>query len=71
LEAQQLIEKATKDAKVKIDFDKDIYIRGQLWKKTIVFKSPEELLNFFNDNINQFGYNKATAYRYIRDIGMK
>lgn len=32
------------------------------------FKSKEELIQFFNNNLEQFGYNNATAYKYIMKI---
>lgn len=54
--------------KEKIDFEKQVYYTSSIVEEIDRFTKPEELIRFFNDNIHQFGYNNATAYRYIHEI---
>lgn len=67
-ETQQLIEKAPKVSWGKIDFDKEVLYTAAILAEVRRFKSGEELIGYLSANIRQFGYNNATAYRYIREM---
>lgn len=67
-EACELIEKAPKDDKGKVDFYKDVLYTKSIIKEINRVKTKEELLEFFYKNIEQFGYNNVTAYSYIRKL---
>ena len=67
-EASELIEKAPKDDKGKVNFYEDVLYTKSIMKEINRAKSKEELLEFFYKNIEQFGYNNATAYSYIRKL---
>lgn len=70
-EAEELIEQAPEDTKGKIDFNGEVLFTASIIKEINRFKSKEELLLFFRENIEQFGYNNATAYKYITDLWHK
>lgn len=70
-EANEMIELAPDDVKGKIDFKGEILFTESIVKEIDRFKTKEELLQFFNDNLAQFGYNNATAYKYIKEIWRK
>lgn len=68
-EAQALIEKAPKqDGKGRIDPNSDVLFTGTIVKELDRFQSPEELLAFLAENRDQFGYNNATAKKYIGEL---
>ena len=69
-EAQELIRRAPEDDKGPLDFEseEDILYTASIIDQIDRSRSPEELLDFFRANYAQFGYNNATAYRYIRSI---
>lgn len=68
-EAQALIAKApSQDGKGPVDFSADVLYTGTIIRELERFQSPEELLAFFTENSGQFGYNNATAKRYINEL---
>lgn len=67
-EVQEMLEKAPDDEKGKVDFKGEVLFTESIVKEINRFKSKEELIQFFKENLEQFGYNNATAYRYIMDI---
>lgn len=68
-EAQALIAKApSQDGKGPVDFGTDVLYTGTIIRELERFQSPEELLAFFTENSGQFGYNNATAKRYINEL---
>ncbi|MCI9142211.1 MAG: hypothetical protein HFH87_06245 [Lachnospiraceae bacterium] len=67
-EARQLMEKAPKVSWGKIDFDKEVLYTAAILAEVRRFKSGEELIGYLAANIRQFGYNNATAYKYIREM---
>ena len=48
-----------------MNFDDEVLFTGSIIKEINRMKSKEELLRFFHANIEQFGYNNVTAYKYI------
>lgn len=70
-EADELIKQAPEDTKGKVNFAGDVLFTKSIIKEINRFKSKEELLQFFRANLKQFGYNNATAYKYITDIWHK
>lgn len=67
-EARQLMERAPKVSWGKIDFDKEVLYTAAILAEVRRFKSGEELIGYLAANIRQFGYNNATAYKYIREM---
>lgn len=67
-EAKALIERAPKDEKTKIDWDREVLFTKTIVKELDRFQNADELLDFFHGNLSQFGYNNATAYRYISGL---
>ncbi len=67
-EAQKLIEKAPLDKKGKIDFNENVLYTSSIIEEIKRFTNDEQLLNYFNTNLEQFGYNNATAYKYINSL---
>ena len=68
-EAQALIEKAPKESeKGPVDLHSDVLFTGTIVKELDRFQSPEELLAFLTANSSQFGYNNATAKKYICEL---
>lgn len=68
-QAQELIAKANPDSKKRpIDFNGDVLFTGTIVEEIDRFETPEELLDFLEKNRAQFGYNNATAYRYINQL---
>ena len=67
-ETIDLLEKAPSDIKGKVDFNDEVLFTESIIKEINRFKSKEELIQFFNNNLEQFGYNNATAYKYIMKI---
>ena len=68
LEAQEMIEKAPNDVKGKVDFNGEVLFTESIIKEINRFKSKDEMIQFFQENLEQFGYNNATAYKYIMEI---
>lgn len=68
-EAQALIAKApSQNGKGPVDFSADVLYTGTIIRELNRFQSPEELLAFLTENSGQFGYNNATAKRYINGL---
>lgn len=67
-EARLLIEAAPKARPGRIDFGEDVLYTSAIIEEVKRFRSPEELMEYLGANIRQFGYNNATAYRYIRGM---
>ena len=68
-EAQALIERApTQDGKGRIEKNDDVLFTGTIIRELERFQSPEELLAFLAKNSCQFGYNNATAKKYINEL---
>ena len=68
-DAQTLIAKApTQDGKGHIDLNSNVMYTGTIIKELDRFQSPEELLAFLTENSEQFGYNNATAKKYINEL---
>ena len=67
-EARELIAGVPKVNVGKIDFDKEVLYTSAIVEEIRRFKNPEELTEYISVNIRQFGYNNATAYKYIRDM---
>ena len=61
-----LIETAPRVSPGKIDFGEDVLYTSTIIEEVKRFQSPEELMGYLRANIRQFGYNNATACRYIR-----
>lgn len=68
VEAQKMIQEAPNDVKGKVDFKGEVLFTESIIKEINRLKSKEELIQFFRDNLEQFGYNNATAYKYIMEI---
>ena len=71
IEAMELVEKAPSDIKGKVDFNGEVLFTESIVREIDRFKSKEELIQFFYENLEQFGYNNATAYKFITEIWMK
>lgn len=67
-QAQELIARLPKPASRKLSFDESVLFTGTIVKELHRFQSAEELLTFLEENVEQFGYNNATAYKYIGEI---
>ena len=68
-EAQALIAKApSQNGKGPVDFSADVLYTGTIIRELDRVQSPEELLAFLTENSGQFGYNNATAKRYINEL---
>ena len=67
-EARQLIGRVPRVNMGKVDFEKEVLYTSAIVEEIRRFKNPEELTEYINANIRQFGYNNATAYQYIRDM---
>lgn len=68
LEARELIGRVPQVNVGKIDFEKEILYTSAIVEEIGRFRNPEELMEYISANIRQFGYNNATAYKYIRDM---
>ena len=66
--AQEMLEKVPKDIKGKVDFKAEVLFTESVIKEINRLKSEAELIRFFRENCEQFGYNNATAYKYIMEI---
>ena len=69
-DAEELIKKLPDDEKGKLA-ETDILYTGGIIEKLRTFTKKEELINYISENIAHFGYNNATATKYIRDIWKK
>ena len=67
-EARELIGRVPQVNVGKIDFEKEILYTSAIVEEIGRFRNPEELMEYISANIRQFGYNNATAYKYIRDM---
>lgn len=68
-DVQRMLDRIPKKlAKSSIDFGKDVLYTSTIVEEINRLESPEELLQFFDTHKNQFGYNNATAVKYIRRI---
>jgi len=67
-EALEMIEKAPKDPKGKVDFNTEVLFTESIIQEIHRMKSKEELIQYFYENLDQFTYNNATAYQYIQKI---
>ena len=67
-EARELIGRVPQVNAGKIDFEKEILYTSAIVEEIGCFRNPEELIEYISANIRQFGYNNATAYKYIRDM---
>ena len=67
-EARELIGRVPQVNVGKIDFEKEILYTSAIVEEIGRFRNPEELIEYISANIRQFGYNNATAYKYIRDM---
>lgn len=67
-EARKLIERVPQVNVGKIDFEKEILYTSAIVEEIGRFRNQEELIEYIGANIRQFGYNNATAYKYIRDM---
>lgn len=56
---------APDEEKGKIDFNNDVLFTESIVDELNRISRTEELLQYFKDNISQFGYNNATAFKYI------
>jgi hypothetical protein len=67
--AQELLAQApNQDGKGQMDDEGEALFTGTIIKELERFQSPEELLAFLTDNRDQFGYNNATAKKYIKEL---
>lgn len=72
LEAQELIERAKPNGKKSLlDFKTEVLFTGSIIEELDRFENAEDLLDFMEKNREQFGYNNATAYRYIGQLWEK
>ena len=69
-DAESLIKQLPDDEKGRID-DTDILYTGGIVEKVRSFTAKEELIDYIRENISHFGYNNATATKYIREIWKK
>ena len=65
-EAQNLLDKVPRPNPERLDFGEEVLYTASIIAAVRRFRSPEELICYISGNIEQFGYNNATAYRYIR-----
>ena len=70
-EVKELVLKAPKPQKEKIDFSKEILFTSSIVDEIDRFQNTKDLMKFFEENISQFGYNSATAYKYMNEIWSK
>lgn len=66
-DALDIIHQSPKDSNGKIDSHEVLYT-SSIAEEIERINNIEELLNFFNSNIEQLSYNNATAYRNIKEI---
>lgn len=66
--AISILDRLPNEKKGRIDFEQEVLYTGSIIEEINRMQSEEELLRFFDENRQQFRYNNATAYRYIRDI---
>lgn len=67
-EVRRLLDEAPKVSWGKIDFEKEVLYTAAILAEVERFQSGEELIGYITANIRQFGYNNATAYRYIHQM---
>lgn len=67
-EARQLIDRVPKVNVGKIDFSREVLYTAAIAEEMRRLRTPEALLEYISANIQQFGYNNATAYKYIQDM---
>ena len=65
-DAQNLLDRVPRPNPERLDFGEEILYTASIIAAVRRFRSPEELIRYISGNIEQFGYNNATAYRYIR-----
>lgn len=68
VQALDIIKKTPKPKMQILDLDKNVLFTSSIINEIDKFTSPDELITFFNSNIEQFSYNNATAYKYINEI---
>ncbi|WP_251209910.1 hypothetical protein [Acetatifactor aquisgranensis] len=64
-EVRQLLDRVPKPDPRRIDFAQEVLYTSAIIEEIKRFKSSEELIGYISANIWQFGYNNATAYKYI------
>ncbi|HIU12898.1 MAG TPA: hypothetical protein IAD15_02335 [Candidatus Fimiplasma intestinipullorum] len=67
-EAMDIIHQVPKPDQQPLDLKGDVLFTQTITKEIDRFQSSEELIAFFIDNLDQFGYNNATAYRTIHHL---
>ena len=67
-EAQEMIDRIAMPKKVKSIPDREILYTGTIIDNINSINSKEELIQYINDNINDFQYNNATAIKYIQEL---
>ena len=68
-QAQDMVARApVREGKGQIDYQGDILFTGAILEELERFQNPEDLLVFLRDNVDQFGYNNATAKKYIQEL---
>ncbi len=65
-EAQKILERAPRPNTKRLDFGQEVLYTASIVAAVRRFRNPEELIRYISGNIEQFGHNNATAYRYIR-----
>lgn len=65
-DAQNLLDRVPRPNPERLDFGEEVLYTASIIAAVRRFRSPEELIRYISGNIEQFGYNNATAYRYIR-----
>lgn len=70
-DALELIKESPKDSKCKFDENNKVLYTGTIIEQIKLFTDKNDLLSYFNTNIEQFGFNNATAAKYIKDIWNK
>lgn len=67
-EAKRLLETVPRPNPERLDPAREILYTATIITEVKRFKSSGELIRYLSANIDQFGYNNATAYKYIRRI---
>lgn len=66
--ATEIISRLPKEKKGRVDADKEVLYTGDIVNFINSAKSEDELIDYISGHIEQFGYNNATAKKYIRQL---
>ncbi len=66
--AQDLIARIPKPKTVRMQAGMEVLYTGTILEQLRTIRTPDELVSYISSSLDRFGYNNATAGRYIQDL---